>query len=96
MFNAECGMRLQMYDPVIMSPLQRNGGSPLSTRMHRTIAYSIRPTRSITRICLWSVSSRELLSDVRLLAIRFEVFVGVFNALIVSPIDDTDAERNDG
>ena len=96
MFNAECGIRLQMYNPAIMSPLQRNGGSALSTRMHRTIAYSVRPTRPITRICLWSVSSRELLSDVRLLAIRFEVYVGMFNALIVSPSDDTDAERNDG
>ena len=45
---------------------------------------------------LWRVSSRKLLSDARLLAIRFEVFAGVFTVLVDSPSNDTAAERNYG
>ena len=45
---------------------------------------------------LWRACSREQLSDDRLLEIRFEVFAGVFTALIGSPNNDTAAERNDG
>ena len=52
-FRAECGIQTQMYEAAIMSSPQRNGGinSPLSTRMHRTIAHSVRPTHSKTMIC---------------------------------------------
>ena len=45
---------------------------------------------------VWRVSSRKLLNDAGLLAIRFEVFAGVFTTLIGSPSDDTAAEQKDG
>ena len=49
--NAECGIRVHRYDAIIMSSPHRNGGSPLSKSMQRTIPHNVRPTRSNSPFC---------------------------------------------